>query len=106
MTAPMNSVGFLKDSNKLRISEPSMSFSLRGLFGLSEQRNGESGTVVGTRGHVHSQPVRHNGGCGPQGEGWRELQKGRGTQKQPSHRGEQGLWFGKSDRVSWVSGAG
>lgn len=26
-TPPMNSVGFLADSNRLRISEPSMSFS-------------------------------------------------------------------------------
>ena len=54
---------------------------------------------------THSQLVRQNCRRGTQGEGWRDLQTDLETHtngKSTANQGEQGLWFGKAERVPGV----
>lgn len=106
VTPPMNSVGFLADSNKLKISEPSMSFSPEDcLVWVNREMESQAQRSGHRRAGTHSQLVRQNCRRGTQGEGWRDLQTDLETHrdgKSTANRGEQGLWFGKAERVPEV----
>lgn len=57
----MNSVGFLAESNKLKISEPSMSFSAEDcLVWVNKETDSQAQRQEHRRAHSHSQPVRQN----------------------------------------------
>lgn len=57
----MNSVGFLADSNKLKISEPSMSFSPEDcLVWVNKEMESQAQRQVHMHAHTHLQLVRQN----------------------------------------------
>lgn len=57
----MNSVGFLADSNKLKISEPSMSFSPEDcLVWVNKEMKSQAQRQVHKQAHTHPQLVRQN----------------------------------------------
>lgn len=104
VTPPMNSVGFRADSNKLKISEPSMSFSPEVclVWEDKEMDRVKHKRQTHTRPHTHSQLVRQN--CRQREkrkEKWRNPRYGLWKQKRMGNKianwGDHELLFGKAE---------
>lgn len=99
----MNSVGFLADSNKLKISEPSMSFSPEDcLVWMNKEMESQAQRQVHTHAHTHSQLVRQN--CrqerGRRDEGIYYIDFGNGKERELKQQIEVTMSsFGKAERV-------